>query len=77
MIRESISCLNCENLENNSICNKHHESVQLDNVCDQHNYKKNLTRDSTCSNCSNFNTTDCPNPSFASKEMLCFSWNHN
>ena len=77
MISDSIACLNCGNLQNNSICNKHHKSVHLDNICDDHNYKKSLTNDSSCTNCLNFKTKKCPNPSFASNEMLCFSWTQN
>ena len=75
MIRQSNSCINCGNFNDNSTCIKHNKSVKFDNVCNEHLYREKLTRDSSCMNCSYFNTDNCPNPSFASKEMLCFSWN--
>ena len=56
MIKKSSSYINCENLQNNSTFIKHFKSVQLDNNSDDHIYKNNLTRDSSCSNYS-FNKT--------------------
>ena len=37
-------CFNCENLTDTITCSKHDLNVNLDNYCDDHNYKKSLNR---------------------------------
>ena len=60
MIRESSSYINCKNLQNNFTCTRHFKSVQVDNNSDDHIYKNNLTRDSSCSNYSYNKTYELP-----------------
>jgi hypothetical protein len=74
MIRSATVCVNCDNLMPSMTCGKHKQSVELDNVCDDHHYKKSLTKDSSCNNCNHFKSSSCPNPTLAADGMLCFSW---
>ena len=67
-------CFNCENLTASFSCKKHDLSVNLDNYCSDHNYKKSLNKTSNCGNCSKFKTDNCPNSNYASEGLLCFSW---
>lgn len=60
MTRKSSSYINCENLQNNSNCTRHFKSLQVDNNSDDHSYKNNLTRDSSCSNYSYNKTYELP-----------------
>lgn len=67
-------CFNCENLTDSISCSKHQFNVNLDNYCDDHNYKKSLSKNSNCGNCSKFKNESCPNTNYASEALLCFSW---
>ena len=67
-------CFNCENLTNNITCSKHDLNVNLDNYCDDHNYKKSLNKSSSCGNCMKYQSDNCPNPNYAVDKLLCFSW---
>ena len=67
-------CFNCENLTASFSCKKHDLSVNLDNYCSDHNYKKSLNKTSNCGYCSKFKTDNCPNSNYASEGLLCFSW---
>ena len=71
-------CLNCVNLSESWMCKKHNFEVELDNVCDDHIIKaKLLTKKSSCTNCNNYQTNDCPNQPKAAEGLLCFSWENN
>ena len=67
-------CLNCVNLTESWVCKKHNIEVELDNVCDDHMMKKVFSKKSTCTNCNNYKTPDCPNEIKAAEGLLCFSW---
>ena len=68
------SCTNCENLEKSFNCSIHNVVVDLNNTCDNHNLKVNITKSSSCSNCSNHNTSSCSHPKQATNDLLCFDW---
>ena len=68
------TCLNCENLVSDFMCQKHNKEVDITNSCDSHIYKSSITKDSSCSNCFNFRKDSCSNPTEASSGMLCFDW---
>lgn len=74
MITTTNACINCENLIANLNCAKHEQPVQLDNSCTDHSYRKAISKDSSCRNCTKNNTPQCPNPALAAHGMLCFSW---
>ena len=67
-------CFNCENLTDSITCSKHQFTVNLDNYCEDHNYKKSFSKKSNCGNCVKYNTVNCPNKNFATESLLCFSW---
>ena len=67
------TCLNCENLLN-FFCTKHKQEVEITNFCESHAYKVSITKDSSCSNCFNFEKSSCSKPEEASSQMICFDW---
>ena len=73
-IRNINTCINCENLLSNFMCQKHKQTVQITNSCESHVYRDSITKDSSCSNCLHFGKTSCSKPGEASNEMLCFDW---
>tara|TARA_B100001540_G_scaffold315088_1_gene341481 strand:+ start:740 stop:976 length:237 start_codon:yes stop_codon:yes gene_type:complete len=73
-IRNINTCINCENLLSNFMCQKHKQTVQITNSCESHVYRDSITKDSSCSNCFHFGKTSCSKPGEASKDMLCFDW---
>ncbi len=68
------SCINCENLIRNFVCQKHNQTVSIHNVCDSHTFGNSLNKNSSCSNCLHFGTMSCSRPEEASAGMLCFDW---
>ncbi len=68
------TCINCENLLNNFMCQKHEQKVEITNSCDSHIYKESLTSDSACFNCFHFGKTSCSKPKEARPSMVCFDW---
>ncbi|MGB2152775.1 MAG: hypothetical protein ACPH57_07225 [Flavobacteriaceae bacterium] len=74
MIQSTNACINCENLTAEINCSVHNLTTELDNVCDDHNFKRTITKNSTCNNCNHYKAVTCPNPTSASDGMLCFSW---
>ena len=73
-IKNSNTCLNCENLLRDFVCQKHNQKVDISNYCESHSFKVSITKDSSCSNCSNYNNEGCSNPDEASASMVCFDW---
>tara|TARA_B100001175_G_C19344824_1_gene559299 strand:+ start:255 stop:488 length:234 start_codon:yes stop_codon:yes gene_type:complete len=73
-LRSINTCLNCENLIKEFICSKHNQKVEINNFCESHTYKDSITKDSTCTNCSNYGRKSCSKPSEASSKMVCFDW---
>ena len=73
-LRNLNTCINCENLVKDFICQKHNQEVDITNFCDSHTYKSSITKDSKCSNCFHFQKQSCSNPNQSSDEMLCFDW---
>ena len=61
MIKSVNTCLTCENLVDSLKCIKHDISVEIDNVCNDHNIKESFSKMSDCLNCSNYQTEACPN----------------
>tara|TARA_B100001142_G_C14124091_1_gene574204 strand:- start:486 stop:731 length:246 start_codon:yes stop_codon:yes gene_type:complete len=68
------SCLNCENLLRNFICQKHNQSVSVDTFCASHTYQGSITKNSSCANCLHFGQVSCSKPEESSDSMLCFDW---
>ena len=68
------TCLNCENLIRDFICQKHNQKVEINTFCESHAHKDTITRHSSCFNCLHFNQKSCSKPSEASKNMICFDW---
>ena len=68
------TCINCENLLREFICQKHNRKVEITTSCESHAYRDAITKDSSCSNCSHFGKTSCSKPGEASSKMLCFDW---
>ncbi len=77
MIIEITSCINCENLQNKSTCIKDLKTLQYDNLCDKNFYKRSLSKVSFYFDSPFVKSNNYSNPSFASKEIFCFSWNQN
>ena len=77
MIKSVNTCLTCENLVESLKCVKHDVSVEIDNVCSDHNIKESFSKMSDCLNCSNYQTESCPNSEKSAPGMLCFSWSSN
>ena len=73
-IKTVSTCINCENLISNFICSKHNLNVGIYNVCESHTLKHSISKDSSCSNCSNFENENCTKPEQASNDLLCFDW---
>ena len=73
-LRSANTCLNCENLLKDFICSKHRQKVEINNFCESHAYKDSITKNSSCTNCSNFGKESCSKPSEASNTMVCFDW---
>ncbi len=73
-IRSVNTCLNCENLLKDFICSKHRQKVEINNFCESHAHKDSITKNSSCTNCSNFGKESCSKPSEASSTMVCFDW---
>ena len=73
-LRSVNTCLNCENLLKDFICSKHSQKVEINNFCESHAHKDSITKDSSCTNCSNFGKESCSKPSEASNTMVCFDW---
>ncbi len=67
-------CLNCSNLSNDFECLLHNTKVDINNSCDSHNQFERLNKDSSCLNCSSFETTDCNFSNRSGEGMLCFDW---
>lgn len=68
------TCINCENLLREFVCQKHQKKVEITNSCESHSYKKSITRDSSCFNCFHFGKTSCSKPKEARPNMVCFDW---
>ena len=68
------TCLNCENLVREFICQKHKKEVDINNFCESHAYKDAITKDSSCSNCKHFGNESCSRPEEARSTMVCFDW---
>ena len=68
------TCVNCSNLGDQFTCTKHQVQVGLSTACEDHNFGTKLTKESSCTNCTNLNTQDCTHPTKASSGMLCFDW---
>ena len=68
------TCVNCENLMRDFVCQKHNQQVDIMNVCESHIYQDSITKDSSCSNCLNFGESTCSKPQEASATMICFDW---
>jgi hypothetical protein len=68
------TCINCENLIREFVCQKHKQKVEITNFCDSHIYKPAINKDSSCSNCFHFEKTSCTKPEEASHKMVCFDW---
>ena len=73
-LRSVNTCLNCENLLKDFICSKHRQKVEINNFCESHAQKDSITKNSSCTNCSNFGKESCSKPSEASSTMVCFDW---
>ena len=73
-LRSVNTCLNCENLLKDFICSKHRQKVEINNFCESHAHKDSITKNSSCTNCSNFGKESCSKPSEASSTMVCFDW---
>ncbi len=73
-IQNLSTCINCTNLAANFQCAKHATEVGLSSSCSDHSYKVSLNKQSSCDNCSNFQSESCPNPTKAAIGMLCFAW---
>ena len=43
MIQSTNACINCENLTAEINCSVHNLTTELDNVCDDHNFKRTIT----------------------------------
>ena len=71
-LRSINTCLNCENLIRDLRCSKHNQKVEINNFCESHTYKDSITKDSSCTNCSNYGRESCSKPSEASSKMVCF-----
>ena len=74
VVRQVNTCTNCQNLSAEFNCTKHDKQVDLNNVCDSHITHKSLSINSSCTDCSFFNKSDCKYPDRAGEGMLCFSW---
>ncbi len=77
MIIEITSRINFENLQNKYTCIKDLKTLQFDNLCDKIFYKRTLAKFSFYFNSPFVKSNNYSNPSFASKEIFCFSWNQN
>jgi hypothetical protein len=73
-LRNLNTCINCENLLREFICQKHNQKVEITNYCESHTYKDSITKNSSCSNCIHFEKNSCSNPKEASDKMICFDW---
>ena len=73
-LRNINTCINCENLLREFICQTHQQKVEINNFCDSHSYKDSITKNSSCANCSHFGLDSCSRPSEASETMVCFDW---
>ena len=68
------TCINCENLLREFICQKHNQKVEITSFCESHSYKDGITKKSSCSNCYHFGKKSCSKPQEASHTMICFDW---
>ncbi|BDD12531.1 hypothetical protein FUAX_49630 (plasmid) [Fulvitalea axinellae] len=73
-IKTSNSCINCDNLMNNSLCRVNNTMVVFDQTCEKFDQKLELHKDSDCGNCVKHNQTTCAHPATASEGMLCTSY---
>ena len=73
-LKQINSCINCENLTKNFMCQKHDKHVDITTLCDSHKYKVAINRNSSCSNCFNYGLDSCSNKEEASSNMICFDW---
>lgn len=73
-LRNINTCINCENLLREFMCQKHNQKVEITNFCESHTYKAAITKDSSCSNCFHFGEKSCSKPKEASDQMICFDW---
>ena len=73
-LKNQNTCINCENLLKNFICQKHNQEVEITNFCESHSYRVSITKNSSCANCFNFGKDSCTKPQQASDQMVCFDW---
>ena len=73
-IKNLNTCINCENLLADFICQKHKLEVKITNYCESHTFKSTINKNSSCSNCFHFSKTSCTKPQEASSKMVCFDW---
>jgi len=73
-IRIGNSCVNCENLGPQDVCEVHKVKVATSYTCDSFEMKAALKNDPNCVTCVRYETETCANPQKAAPGMLCSQW---
>ncbi|GJM63407.1 hypothetical protein [Persicobacter diffluens] len=73
-IKKANTCINCDHLMPNHLCEVNETLVTFDQTCDSFDKRLELHKNSDCGNCAKHEQTSCAHPDTAVTGMLCTSY---